>query len=113
MLDPVTNRQKLLGLKSKTFVSKSKVLLVDTCPLIAKRMGSLITSLKQTYLGCVNDIHALERRITASTPEHIIINIATKGELDGYQIAKVLKLEYEIPFTILYHYKSTALRNCA
>ena len=83
-----------------TAVSK-KVLIVDSNRIIAKQLGEIINSINHHSLGCVCNFDDLEKRIRLKEPDLIIINIATKGRLDGYQIAKLLKLDYEIPYCIL------------
>lgn len=82
-------------------MSTKKVLLVDSNLSIAQEIGQAITALNHLSLGCVRDIQSIERRIAIKKPDLIIINIETKGPLDGYQLAKLIKLDVEIPFCIL------------
>lgn len=88
--------------ESFSFPSFKKVLLVDSNPFISKQLGRVITQLHHLSMGCVSSIESIEECIDIKTPDLIIINIESKGNLDGYQIAKILKLDYEIPFYILY-----------
>ena len=89
------------------------VLFVDSNPYSAKMMGRLIQELNHTDLGYVSTLKDLNRSIDIHGPDMIIINIATKGELDGYELAKYIKTEYEIPFCILCNEKNIDERKWA
>lgn len=89
-------------LETLSFPNFKKILLVDSNPFIAKQIGKLITQLNHLSMGCASSIESIEECIDIKLPDLIIINIEAKGRLDGYQIAKILKLDYEIPFYILY-----------
>ncbi len=90
-----------------------KVLVVDSNPFVARQMEQLISQLQHIPMGCVSTIEAVEECISINKPDLILINIETRGNLDGYQIAKILKLDYEIPFCILYDEKITSLKKWA
>ena len=78
-----------------------KVLLIDSNPIIAQQLSKMITKLNHLSLGFACNLKKIEQRIAVKQPDYIIINLATQGEFDGYQMAKILKLDYEIPFAIL------------
>lgn len=80
-----------------------KILIVDSNPFLAKEVEKAILSIEHISLGIVSNIFELEKRIRHNPPDMMIINIETKGEMNGYQIAKVMKIDCEeIPFFILY-----------
>ncbi|MBL4710477.1 MAG: hypothetical protein JKY48_18760 [Flavobacteriales bacterium] len=88
--------------KSFSFPTVKKILLVDSNPFVANQFGQLITQLNHLSMGCLSSIHTIEKFIETKSPDLIIINIETKGNIDGYQIAKILKLDHEFPLYILY-----------
>jgi DNA-binding NarL/FixJ family response regulator len=49
----------------------------------------------------VVDYIRAEKAISKKSPDIIIINTDLKGELNGYETAKYLKLDYDIPFIIV------------
>ena len=79
-----------------------KVLVVDSYPEIAAKVGEAVEEEQHNLLGIVDNIFDLERRINKDTPDIVLINLHTKNELmDGYQIAKNLKLDHnEIAFGV-------------
>ncbi len=80
-----------------------KILIVDSNPFLAKEVEKAVLEIDHISLGIVSNIHELEKRIRHNPPDMMIINIETKGDLNGYQIAKVMKIDCEeIPFCILY-----------
>lgn len=81
--------------------SFKKVLVIDSNIYVAQQVGMIITKLNHLSLGSSSNIEQIELKITQNKPDYIIINMATSGALDGYQIAKILKLDYEIPYALI------------
>lgn len=89
------------------------VLIVDSDSVVAETMSKLIREINHISQDFVNNLNDLEQSIQNKEPDMVIINFDTKGELDGYQIAKIFKLDYEIPFCILYKEDSRNLKKWA
>lgn len=83
-------------------VVTQSILLINSNKIITKQMEKVIPETENLFLGCVQTVNCLERDVIAKKPDLIIINIATEGKFDGYQLAKLVKLDYDIPFYILY-----------
>lgn len=78
------------------------VLIVDSNPAKAEHIEGFIRELHHVSLGIVDNVVDLEQKIKKQEPDMVFINLQTKGQMDGFQIAKFLKLDYDIPYAIYF-----------
>ena len=81
--------------------SSKSVLPAESNLIVARQIATLVTQLKHRSLGSTCCINEIDEQIDSKNPDYIFINMATCGEFDGYQIAKILKLDYEIPYALI------------
>lgn len=93
---------KSLNTHPVNYTFAKKVLIVDSDLYKSDQLEKIILKQNQVCLGTVNNIQDLERKIQQFEPDMILINLETKGKLDGYQITKILKLDHEVPFCIYF-----------
>ena len=79
-----------------------KVLIVDSDTQKGSQVERIIKRQNHLSLGIVDNIFDLEKKIKAFEPDMIFINLLTEGQLDGYQITKILKLDHDISFAVYY-----------
>ncbi|MEQ8907707.1 MAG: hypothetical protein RIC95_00815 [Vicingaceae bacterium] len=78
-----------------------QVLLVDSKPMSSRTVADAVIDLNHIYMGCLSNIYEIEQSIEANEPDLLFINAKLEGKLDGFQVAKIIKLEYDIPFYFL------------
>jgi len=93
---------KSLNTHPVTYEFAKKVLIVDSDSYKSDQLEKIIQKQNQVCLGAVNNIDDLERKIQQLEPDVILINLETKGQLDGYQITKILKLDHDIPYSVYF-----------
>lgn len=78
-----------------------QVLVIDSSPLSIKQIADEIIDLNHIYLGSVSRIEELEKVMEHQEPDCLLINCNLKGNLNGFQLAKIIKLDYDVPFYML------------
>ncbi len=88
-----------------------KILLIDSDQSVSDRLHSIIKSSKHKSMGSVVDFIKAEKIIEQDPPDLILINVELDGQFSGYQTAKILKLDSDIPFYLVCKSKDLAAIN--
>lgn len=78
-----------------------KVLIIDSDQFVANRIKSAIQSIENQCIGIANDFLSADKMINKHQPHYIIINSVLKGEFNAMQTAKIISLDYDIPFLLV------------
>lgn len=78
-----------------------QVLIVDTSPTCVKRIADEIIELNHLYIGAAATTNQVEKAIASYQPDVLLINCDLSGQFSGYQIAKAIKSDYDIPFYMM------------
>jgi len=114
MLNRVSPLDSILSIEHNYLPLSKNVLIVDSNTFVAKKIESILKLKHHISHGIVSCVHKVEAAIKKEEPNVIIINIETQGELNGYQIGKLLKLDYEeISLIILYREENSELKKWA
>jgi CheY-like chemotaxis protein len=89
-----------LGMQQVYQLAK-QVLVVDSSPLSLKLVADEIIDLNHIYLGSASSLEGVEEAIALHQPDLLLINCHLKGNIDGLQIAKMVKHDHEIPFYMM------------
>lgn len=67
----------------------------------SKFIGKKLECTNSKLISEVTSENELEQTIISSTPDLAIINIELNEHFNGYELAKIFKITYDIPFYIL------------
>lgn len=79
----------------------NQFLIIDSNIVIANRLKGAILNIQSYCIGIVNDFIGAEKLIRKQKPDYIIINTELDGLFTGFQTAKILQLDYEIPIVLI------------
>ncbi|GEM_PF-2171484 len=78
-----------------------QVLVVDTSPLSIKLIADGVKQLNHIYVGSASTVSEVEEGIERYHADILFINCHLKGNVDGLQLAKVIKHDHDIPFYMM------------
>lgn len=92
-VEPFSNR-----FPNEIFKYAQRVLLIDNEPFIGELLKSTLSELGHLFVGRIHDHNYLDHTLSNQQIDLVVINIELDGELNGIQIAKLIKIEHDIPF---------------
>ncbi len=78
-----------------------KVLIIDSDQFVTNRIKSALQAMENQCIGVANDFLSADKMINKDQPHYIIINSVLKGEFNAMQTAKIISLDYDIPFLLV------------
>ena len=86
-----------------TPISKAEksVLIISNCESTSKRLQAIIQKLNHKCIAVVTNYFKADKIIASQEPDVVIISTDMEGGLNGYDIAKYLKLDYDLPFFLV------------
>ncbi len=78
-----------------------KVLIIDSDQSIADRIKFALQSIENHCIGIASDFLSADKMINKNQPHYIIINSVLQGEFNAMQTAKIISLDYDIPFLLV------------
>jgi PleD family two-component response regulator len=102
-----------LARKKGKHKEKVEVIIIDSDPIIASRIKNALHNTKVNCLGIFSDLETAEIVIDSSKPKYIILNMAINGQLNGFQIAKIIELEYNVLLILVGDVKNLKLSTWA
>lgn len=79
----------------------NQFLIIDSNEIVAKRIKAVILNIGGFCIGIASDFISAERLIRKQKPDYILINTELDGLFTGFQTAKILQLDYEIPIILV------------
>lgn len=83
---------------TEVFTLVKSILLVDQDPFVTEILKQNITKAGHAFMGSVSSFKDLESAVAEDNIDAILINLEVKGDFDAVQAAKLIKIEYDIPF---------------
>ncbi len=87
--------QNLIHTKVKT------VLIIDDSKDLSNQLSDYLRESNLEVIGIEHDLVKAEKKICKLNPDALVVNLDIKGDFSGFQIAKFLKLEYDLPFIMI------------
>lgn len=87
-------------INTEYFRLAKEVLIVSTDEFSSKRIVRHIDACYHKCIGVVNNFIKAERQIEKAKPDLILINMDLVGEFSGFETAKILDLEYNVPLVL-------------
>ena len=83
---------------SKVFRFVKRILLIDSEPFFDQLLDGMIKEMGHSYAGRFIELPKIDTVLKNESIDIVLINIESQGEFNGIQLAKYIKIEYDIPF---------------
>ena len=85
----------------KSEEGKIRILIVEDDPIIAEDLAGYMNDFGYTALKPVDNADDAMRTIRENVPDLIMFDVHLGGEIDGIELAQIVKSKYSIPFIFL------------
>jgi PAS domain S-box-containing protein len=90
-------------------MDKKKILIVEDDIIVSEDIKAKLESLNYRILDMVSSGKQVLKVINTSLPDLILMDIKLKGDLNGIQVAEIIRAQYSIPIVFLTAYSDDAL----
>ena len=85
-------------------MGKGKILVVEDNIITAKHIGNTLKKFGYEITDLVDSLEAVERSVVKNEPDLVILDINLGSNIDGIQIAQILRSEFDLPYLFLTSY---------
>lgn len=85
-------------------MEKHKLLVVEDNIITAKHISNTLQKFGYAVTGMVDSLKDVQSSVISSRPDLVILDINLGNDIDGIQIAEILKNDFQIPFLFLTSY---------
>jgi len=73
-----------------------KILVVEKDPSFASKVNTLVKKLDYDLIGIVDNFDVVLKMVETNNPDLILMNLKINGDLDGIELAKMIKIKYGV-----------------